>query len=449
MFVEEKLKQLKLPAPVAVIGGGVTGKSCFNLLQKAGIDCTVFDERAHVAEPFAGLEGNVVLGAFSADHFADYGTILLSPGVDVRRACFADNADKLLTDIELFARLTDKPIIGVTGSNGKSTVVSLLHQTTLAAQREFVLCGNIGLPVLQAYLDSDDACEGYIVELSSYQLERAPTLYCEIGVWLNVSPDHLDRYEGYADYVATKAKLFAQSKQLVGNYDDRQIQTALADYERDDTKTLHRFSQTVTMEWFCKDGKIYDDYADYPLFELKDFPQIGNHHADNIMAVFAVAKLLGIDEKMTALACKRFTPLASRSVVVGEKDGVTFINDSKGTNVGATVAAIAGITHPIILIAGGQGKGQDFSELARIGKGKLKAAFLIGQDAKALNSALQKTTSCEVVASLGLAVEKAVAVAQAGDVVMLSPACASFDMFDSYLVRGEAFEQLVRKYVDE
>lgn len=449
-MLKDKLKQLALPQPIAVIGAGVTGKSCFDLLQSAGIACCVFDESDSVPKHFSGQENRVRLGEFATDTFADYGTVLLSPGVDTRRDCFAEVQDKILTDIELFARLTEKPVIGVTGSNGKSTVVTLIHAVSEAAGKDYALCGNIGLPVLQALMANEATCDGYIIELSSYHLERAPSLRCEIGVWLNVCPDHLDRYDSYADYVATKAKLFAQSKCLVGNDDDEQIQAVLDPYLNSDDKHVFRFSQQLQLEMYCiDDGKIYDEYADYPLFDLSDFPQIGNHHADNLMAVFAVAERLGIDEKITAQACKDFTPLHSRAVVVGEKNGVTFINDSKGTNVGASVAAINGIAAPVILIAGGQGKGQDFTPLARVAVGRVKQMILIGEDAKLIQQVVADTTPCSLADSLPAAVTAAIELARSGDVVMLSPACASFDMFDSYLQRGERFETLVQEWINE
>lgn len=459
-MLTNQLKQLALAQPIAVIGAGLTGKSCFDLLQSADIDCRVFDERDSVSKHFAGLEKHVQLGAFSADSFADYGTVLLSPGVDTRRACFAEHEEKLLTDIELFARLVQKPIIGVTGSNGKSTVVTLIHDVTKAAGRNYALCGNIGLPVLQALRENDADCEGYIIELSSYHLERAPSLRCEIGVWLNVSPDHLDRYDSYEDYVATKAKLFEQSRYILGNDDDEKISEYLDKQYSDEfdneeePKIIEYFSQKHEGGWSCTDGdgKIYDSYGDYPLFYLKDFPQIGNHHADNLMAVFAVAEQLGIDEKITAQVCKDFTPLPCRSVVVGEKNGVTFINDSKGTNIGATVASINGIERPIILLAGGQGKDQDFRELANAAQGRVKTAIVFGQDADTIIAAfeaVQNAVVCQRVDGLSQAFAAAVSMAQTNDIVLLSPACASFDQFESYLKRGEFFETLVKEWIHE
>ncbi len=460
-MLNQKLNNLNLPQPIAIIGAGVTGKSCFNLLQKAGIASRVFDERDSVSAHFVGLEEHVQLGAFCADTFAGYGTILLSPGVDTRRGCFAKVQKGIVTDIELFARLTEKPVIGVTGSNGKSTVVTLLHQVTQLAGKDYALCGNIGLPVLQALMENEATCDGYIIELSSYHLERAPTLKPHIGVWLNVSPDHLDRYDSYEDYVKTKANVFKQSDINVINADDPLVYQHGKQWQT--THAAIYFSQRIyDVDWLFYRGHIFDqDHLDVldvaneevnfddAVFALKDFAQIGTHHADNLMAVFAVAERLGIDAEITAQACKAFRPLPCRAVVVGEHEGMTFINDSKGTNIGATAASIAGIERPIILIAGGQGKGQDFSELAEVSRGRVKMALLFGQDAEMIAQALSPHITCQCLADLETAVERSFALGERKDVVLLSPACASFDQYSSYLKRGEHFEALVKKKLKE
>ncbi|PID62187.1 MAG: UDP-N-acetylmuramoyl-L-alanine--D-glutamate ligase [Gammaproteobacteria bacterium] len=458
--LNQKLNNLNLPQPIAIIGAGVTGKSCFDLLQNAGIAGRVFDERDSVSAHFTGLEEHVQLGAFHADTFTDYGTVLLSPGVDTRRECFAKVQEGIVTDIELFARLTEKPVIGVTGSNGKSTVVTLLHQVTQLAGKDYALCGNIGLPVLQALMENEATCDGYIIELSSYHLERAPTLKPRIGVWLNVSPDHLDRYDSYDHYVNTKANLFKQSDINVINADDPLVYQHGKQWQT--THAAIYFSQQLyDVDWLFYRGYIFDqDHLDAldvghddvnfdnAVFALKDFAQIGTHHADNLMAVFAVAGALGIDPEITARACKAFQPLPCRAVVIAECEGVTFINDSKGTNIGATVASLNGIEQPIILLAGGQGKDQDFKELAEACQTGVKAVVLFGQDASLIEAALSPVVACQRADDLPAALAQATQLAQSGDVVLLSPACASFDSYPSYLKRGEHFETLVKAYIE-
>ncbi len=275
-------------------------------------------------------------------------------------------------------------------------------------------------------------------------MERAPTLRPAIGVWLNVSPDHLDRYDSYDDYVATKAKIFAQSKVIIANADDKQVKNYAKPYHH--------------CVWFARSNEQADYYLcngevmsrGKRLFSMTDFAQIGTHNADNVMAVFATAALLGVDEKVTAKACQAFIPLPCRTAIVGERHGVTFVNDSKGTNIGATVAAINGIDRPMILLVGGQGKGQNFSELASACQQRVKQVLIFGQDSEIINKAMVKNNiPCRQVNDLPAAVNAAIKSAQPGDVVMLSPACASFDMFANYLVRGAAFEQLVKEYLDE
>ncbi|MPV86271.1 UDP-N-acetylmuramoyl-L-alanine--D-glutamate ligase [Ostreibacterium oceani] len=445
MFVEEKLKQLMLPEPVAIIGAGLTGKSCFNLLSAVGIQCQVFDERKILPQHFSENPDMVALGPFEAKTFAEFATILVSPGVDLRRACFVNAVAKIITDIELFGRLTTRPVIGVTGSNGKSSVVSMLHLATQQQGLDYLLCGNIGVPVLAALQGSDDQCDGYIVELSSYHLERAPSLHLAIGTWLNVSPDHLDRYDSYADYVATKAKIFAQADYCVANAADSNV----LDYAQKYNNVVYfsgERNRMIPATYHCEADMIYA--GQQALFDMANFSQVGLHHAENIMAVFAMAKRLKIRDAAVVAACQQFVPLPSRSVTVGKKDGVLFINDSKGTNVGAAVAAIRGIDAPIILIAGGQGKGQDFSPLKQVCKNHAKHVLLMGEDAPLLATVLQGSVAISRVNDLNEAVSTAIRIAVPGDVVLLSPACASFDMFSSYLARGDLFEKIVREWID-
>ncbi|MBS9778258.1 MAG: UDP-N-acetylmuramoyl-L-alanine--D-glutamate ligase [Gammaproteobacteria bacterium] len=447
MSVKKRLQELNIPQPVAIIGAGLTGMSCYRLLQMADIECQVFDERASVPEAFASDASKVTLGEFiSSELFEGHQTILLSPGVDTRRECFTSHEEKILTDIELFAQLTKKPLIGVTGSNGKSTVVSLAHAVTVEAGKNYVLCGNIGLPVLTALQDNEDSCDGYIIELSSYHLERSPSLRLNVGVWLNVSPDHLDRYDSYKQYVETKAAILSRSEYCIASADVQDMSGYISEIP---TPTLFSRLQTNT-QYFLKENIIfYNVGVAEPVFAMSDFSQIGAHFAENVMAVFAIANYLDVSLEDTVTACKKFEPLACRSVVVGEKNGVLFINDSKGTNVGATAAAIDGINQQIILIAGGQAKGQKFDDLARVGKNKIKAVMLIGEDASTLYASLSQIAPCKIFDDLEQAVSNAISKSEPGDIVLLSPACSSFDMFSSYLERGEVFEKIIRGYISE
>ncbi len=466
-MIKEKLKKLNLATPIAVIGAGITGKSCFDLLRVADLDCVVFDESNKLSKHFTDNADKVQLGKFTTDSFTNYGTILLSPGVDTRRDVFACNKGKLITDIELFARLTEKTLVGVTGSNGKSTVVSLLHDVCKQAKRNFVLCGNIGLPVLTALLDNEDnpQTEGYIIELSSYHLDNAPSLQLDIGVLLNISPDHLDRYDSYEDYIESKINVLRQAKWGIRNADDnainrgmeKDIQKAKKEGKNITAYGLGGFSLKKPLDFFYKapyilqneytyknDDREKIDAKEKKVFNIKDYVQQGTHHIENLLAVFTIAEYLEIDPNDTATACKNFAPLPARTVLVAEHNGIQFINDSKATNVGAAVAAIQGF-ESVILIAGGQGKGQDFTDLADACTDRVKLALILGEDAEIVESHLNTTTQCKLVANMQQAVEVALQNATAGDTVLLSPACASWDMYASYIKRGEHFEQLVRE----
>lgn len=447
--LKQRCHELQLKTPIAIVGAGITGQSVAKLLDSASIEYQLFDERAP-----KNPNPNVIYGEITAEKLAPFATLIVSPGIDTRRACFANRT--VFNDVELFARLATKPIIGVTASNGKSTVVTLLHACMQAAGKRYLLCGNIGEPVLSALMQADsegDAIDGYIVELSSYQLEQSPSLRLKLGIWLNVAPDHLDRYASYADYVKTKARIAGIADCFIGNAADEEVVKQSREHpNRIDFSHFNQSSARLKhpnapkKHYQCRDGIITDGC--YLLFNMADFAQIGAHHADNVMAVFAAAQYLGVDSETIAKTCKTFQPLPSRSVVVARQHGITFINDSKGTNISATEAAINGLAMPIVLIAGGVGKDQDFSVLAKTAKRYVKHAVLIGKDKAIIQQAFDAEGIANTLADdLQAAFLLAVAQAQAGDVVLLSPACASLDMFENYLVRGEVFEKIVRDWV--
>lgn len=435
MTTKTRLQQLNLVKPIAIVGAGVTGRSAFDLLQSAQIDCVVLDESDAVPVRFDDVKACVVSGELTADALTIYQTLIVSPGVDLRRSVFADVQSRVLSDTELFAKLATKPIIGVTGSNGKSTVVTLLADAMREAGKKVALCGNIGEGMLSA-LARDAEIDYYVVELSSYQLERAPSLQMVIGVFLNVSPDHLDRYDSYHEYADTKAKILAQSDRSVVNADD----AAVLAYAERHSQVLTFSAQRQSDVWFDQENVYVGDDV---VFAMCDFNLVGQHNAANIAAVFAVTNALGLEHQSVARACRAFSGLPSRCVPVAEVADVLFINDSKGTNVGATVAAINGMSRPIVLLVGGQGKGQDFAPLVEASRGSVTQVIAFGEDKQILANALGDVVPVTVLSTLAEAFAHALDVAKAGDVVMLSPACASFDQFSSYLKRGEAFEQFV------
>lgn len=438
MQVIKRLQQLDIKAPIAIVGAGVTGWSFFNLLQQAGIEATVLEENTS-SQIDAKWQNNIELGQLSKQQLSQFNTLLISPSLDLRRDCFADYQGEVISDIELFARLTEKTLLGVTGSNGKSTVVSLISQVLDANQQGFKLCGNIGLPVLEALLISDDKVNGYVIELSSYHLEHAPSLVLDIGVLLNISPDHLDRYDSYQHYANTKAIILSIAKTKIGNVDDELVADFLAECNR-----VIGFSSEKQSAYQRQNGDIL--YQGEKVFAMQDFPYLGKHQADNVMACFAVCQQLGLSTMQIANACKDFKGLPSRCEKVAEIKGICFVDDSKGTNVGATLAAINGMDAPIVLIAGGQGKNQDFTPLKAALVAKVKAVCLIGEAAEMLYQLFAKDVPSFICESMQAAVAKSVELASAGDVVLLSPACASFDMFKNYLERGLVFRAEVEKW---
>lgn len=434
----KKLQQLGLAEPIAIIGAGVTGYSFFNLLRAAGINATVLEESSSVSE-VDKWQGRIEFGKLTKEKLAQFATLLISPSLDLRRPCFADYQGEIVSDIELFARLTDKKLIGVTGSNGKSSVVTMIAEVLAAYDCGFKLCGNIGLAVLDALYADDDNVTGYVIELSSYHLEHAPSLTLAIGVLLNISADHLDRYDSYRDYADTKATILALAETKIANRGDAEVAGYLLNHS-----DAIGFNSNGEADYTLIDDVIMQHGQ--AIFAMQDFPYVGKHQAENVMACFAVCQQLGLSVSQIAKVCRSFKGLPSRCEKVAEINGVLFVDDSKGTNVGATVAAIQGFDYPIVLIAGGQGKGQDFSPLKSVMLGKVKAVCLIGEAAEGLYQLFANEIPSFICESMQAAVAKAVDLVSVGEVVLLSPACASFDMFKNYRERGLVFQAEVKKW---
>lgn len=424
MMMQEKLAALRLPEPIAVVGMGVSGKSAFRYLQAAGYQVQAFDGKA---------QGEILpLCLDDPAQFAAFATLIVSPGIDRRTAAIASAGGEVINDVELFARLVEKPVLAVTGSNGKSTVVSMLAETLSALGQRVRLCGNIGRPVLEALFDAPQETDCYVVELSSYQLEVCPSLQIAVGAIVNITPDHLDRYDSFADYAQAKANLVRQSAVCVLNADDAQC-AALEDLA----------AQTL----FYGKGKaacVQDDALWLDGEKVLDTRQLsvyGAHNAANALVALLMLRAFGADMAEAAAALCLFKGLPHRMVLVGEYGGVRYLNDSKATNIGATAAALAGISAPIYLIAGGVGKNQDFKELAQvILQSSVKKVLLIGVDNRDMQAALQ-TGGIDYVdcGEMHHAVQYAKQAAQAGDWVLLSPATASFDQFSGYDARGSCF----------
>jgi UDP-N-acetylmuramoyl-L-alanine--D-glutamate ligase len=421
-----KLRALALAEPIFVVGMGASGHVALDLLREAGYDAIGLDERLD--------ERRIEKRDFDDPQaFAGAGTLVVSPGVDRRRAAFTHSYAQQINDIELFARLNDKPVLAVTGSNGKSTVVTLLAQALNHAGHKAKLCGNIGRPVLDALFDGE-AADCYVIELSSYQLELCPSLYPRVAAVLNVTPDHLDRYDDFAAYAAAKANLVRQSSICILNGDDEAC-VAMAE----DGQNIIYYGTSATLPNRVEGGKIW--LHGHALLETARLRLGGAHNHANILCTLLMLEAYGVAPQQVLSALETFAGLPHRMQLVSEENGVRWYDDSKATNIGAAAAALAGIDGAVVLIAGGVGKNQDFSLLAReLQQANLRGVLLIGVDNRDMAAAFTAAgIAFEDCGTMDKAVARARAIAQAGDSVLLAPATASFDQYSGYDARGDAF----------
>ena len=421
-----KLRALALAEPIFVVGMGASGHVALDLLREAGYDAIGLDERLD--------ERRIEKRDFDDPQaFAGAGTLVVSPGVDRRRAAFTHSYAQQINDIELFARLNDKPVLAVTGSNGKSTVVTLLAQALNHAGHKAKLCGNIGRPVLDALFDGE-AADCYVIELSSYQLELCPSLYPRVAAVLNVTPDHLDRYDDFAAYAAAKANLVRQSSICILNGDDEAC-VAMAE----DGQNIIYYGTSATLPNRVEGGKIW--LHGHALLETARLRLGGAHNHANILCTLLMLEAYGVAPQQVLPALETFAGLPHRMQLVSEENGVRWYDDSKATNIGAAAAALAGIDGAVVLIAGGVGKNQDFSLLAReLQQANLRGVLLIGVDNRDMAAAFTAAgIAFEDCGTMDKAVARARALAQPGDSVLLAPATASFDQYSGYDARGDAF----------
>ena len=435
-----------------VVGLGKTGVSCLRYLAKHGVPASATDSRA--APPGLAELGNLAetldlrLGGFDLSLLDGASELLLSPGVPLtEHIAMAARARgiEVLGDVELFARHVRAPVIGITGTNGKSTVTSLVASMANAAGRRALAGGNLGVPVLD--LLDQPLPDLYVLELSSFQLETTRSLDLLAGVVLNVTADHLDRYASVDEYARAKERIFARAATMVLNADDPLVSrmqwgTAASRMPRTLTFSIRHDDADFTLRHFggrtllCRRGDAMLDTAAMKIS--------GMHNAANALAALALGDAAGLPVQAMVDALEAFPGLPHRSAWVADIAGVRYVDDSKGTNVGATLAAVDGLPGPLVLIAGGQGKGQDFEPLARAFKHKVRHAILIGVDAPALERVLAGVCGTERAASMEAAVAAAARAAQPRDTVLLSPACASLDMFRDYGHRGDLFAAAVK-----
>jgi UDP-N-acetylmuramoylalanine--D-glutamate ligase len=449
-----------------IVGLGRTGYSCARYLSKRGWRVAVTDTRPEPPQLQrlraldAGIE--VRLGALDTQLLEDALCVIVSPGVSLAEPFFAEARRRgleIVGDIELFARAVDAPVVGITGTNGKSTVTTLVGRMARRAGLRVRIGGNLGEPALDL-LDADDPAvralafgdeansspgpaELYVLELSSFQLETTESLHLSAATVLNVTADHLDRYASIAEYAAAKARIFARCDTAVINLDDPLVATMARPGQRTLGFSLRaRIGADYALEMAGEEWCL--TRRGEPLLRVTDMKLSGGHNAANALAALALGEALNLPLPEMLAELRSFTGLPHRSQWVAELRGVTYVNDSKGTNVGATLAAVAGMRAPVVLIAGGEGKNQDFTPLREALRARLRGAVLIGRAAGDIAQALAGICPVERAATLEEAVRMAARAASAGDVVLLSPACASFDMFKDYAERGTRFVEAVR-----
>jgi UDP-N-acetylmuramoylalanine--D-glutamate ligase len=430
-----------------VLGLGRTGLSCARYLRRNGVEVRVADTRAHppgldrLQQELPDVE--LRTGPFDATLLDDAAEVVVSPGLSLREPVVVEARRRglpVLGDIELFARVAAAPVAAITGTNGKSTVTTLVAELANAAGGSALAGGNLGEPALD--LLERPVPDLYVLELSSFQLETTSSLATRAATVLNVTPDHLDRYDGIADYAAAKARIFERCDVAVVNADDERVRRMPSPHQRVLSFSLAAEGADYTLldhpePALARHGE--------PLVALSELRLQGRHNAANALAALAMGEALTLPRASSLDALRRFAGLPHRSQWVADVAGVRYVNDSKGTNVGATVAAVSGMPGPLILIAGGDGKSADFAGLREAFRGKVRHVVLIGKDAPRLEAALAGVVSTERASDLPAAVLAASRVARRGDTVLLSPACASLDMFRDYAQRGEVFVAAVRE----
>ncbi|MDP1602180.1 MAG: UDP-N-acetylmuramoyl-L-alanine--D-glutamate ligase [Legionella sp.] len=437
-----------------VAGIGKTGRSIAAFLRRRNLPFVVFDTRTEVegltefTRDFPGVD--IFLGELPPSVYPELKAIIASPGVAMDDPVFAEVHRlkiPVIGDIECFAREVRAPVIAITGTNGKSTVTTLVGEMARAAGLEVAVAGNIGLPVLDL-IDSGKHYDLWVLELSSFQLDLIDSLAPVAATVLNISPDHLDRHHSLAAYSAAKQRIYRQAKVLIHSRDDNQTYPVLPQANLSPVITSFGLDEPTGENWgiIHKDGKDYLSHGDNALLAVDELRLKGKQNWQNVLAACALAHAAGIEPHHMLSVLRTFSGLPHRCQWVRTLDGVDWINDSKGTNVGATISAISGIggsiKGQIVLIAGGLGKGADFSEMQAPVNEFVRAVVLIGKDADSIEKALDGVVPVFHANSLEAAMLRARSEAKSGDVVLLSPACASQDMFRDFNHRGESFANL-------
>ena len=439
---------------VLVLGLGETGLSALRWLRKHGAEVSIADSRLHppgvddVLKTYPDIK--VHTGPFVLDVLMDCDFIVSSPGVPLAEPALQaaiTQGKKVVGDIELFAlhRPASAKVIAITGSNGKTTVTTLVGEICKRAGLSTVVAGNIGLPVLDTL--EDKAPDVYVLELSSFQLETTYSLKVDVATVLNISEDHMDRYDTIEDYAAAKARIYDHATLAVVNRDDPAslglTKTEAVSFGLNEAQNYSDFGLIEVNGTWLSSGKR-------KLIPVSDLKIQGQHNVANALAAVALCSNIGIEKSAIIQTLRQFKGLPHRVEWVANINDVDYYDDSKGTNVGATCAAIKGMTkagkpQKVVLLAGGDGKGQDFSPLLEAVQANARAVVLFGRDAPLIESVLL-ASELPIYDAIDLREAVAIAhkIASKGDAVLLSPACASFDMFKNYVHRAEVFIDAVK-----
>jgi UDP-N-acetylmuramoylalanine--D-glutamate ligase len=437
------------PQTAKVVGLGDTGISVAHYLQDLDFKFAIIDSRAKppmMDEFFQKMPDTPVFtGGFDEAAFKVATHLVVSPGVSLNEQAIIKaiaNGSKIVSDIDLFACSVEVPIVAISGSNGKSTVTTMLGEMAKAAGIQVGVGGNLGTPALD--LLALDA-QLYVLELSSFQLERTSALNAAAATVLNVSADHLDRHVDIAEYAREKQRVFRGDGVMIINADDPVVSVM-----QDKRRKISSFSISKKADFYLgyKDGAEYLMRNESCLMPLAELPLEGRHNAANALAALALGVAVGLDEQIMCEALRKFKGLSHRMQRVAEIRGVTWVNDSKATNIGACVAALQGYARKVILIAGGDAKGADMNELTPAIKEKAKSVVLMGKDAALIKQALNGCVPVYSADNMVQAVQIAAGLADVGESVLLSPACASLDQYKNYQDRGEKFTKAVLALVD-
>ena len=432
-----------------VVGLGKTGLSCVRFLASKGVPVAIVDSRdnppalAVLREELPDIA--VFVGGFSEEAFASAEQLVVSPGVSLKESAIQMAIGRglpVMGDIELFACYVNAPVIAITGTNGKSTVTTLVGLMASQSGKDVRVGGNLGKPALEL-LEENNAPDLYVLELSSFQLESTYSLNAAVTTILNIAPDHMDRYNSLQDYITAKQHVFNGDGIMVINRDD-EVVVAMRDANRN--SLCFGLEEPAAGEFGLRNrhDHVWLAFGEDNLVNTDELKIRGKHNFANALAALAIGYSAGFSMDAMLTALRRFTGLPHRMQWVGRKNNVVWFNDSKGTNPGATVAALNGTDEKVVLIAGGDGKGADFMPLREAVTGHCRAVILIGRDAPQIEQVLSGLVTLVHASDMHDAVLKASKQARPGDVVLLSPACASFDMFTDYQARGDAFVKAVQ-----